>query len=274
MIWQVLSPLALLRFKLMNWIKLQKQIIQQFNLFLIALTFFTRIPIGWKIDFSQQKLNQASRYFSLVGWLIGFGCASVFWLSTQFFSVSIAVLISMLFGILLTGSFHEDGLADTCDGFGGGWEKEQKLAIMKDSRLGTYGAVALWFVLTLKYTSLMQVESVVIALLVAHPLSRTISAVMIFLLPYVMDDEISKIKPLAEKQSRSDLLFTLAIGALALLLVLDFVVIISVGLLLLVLFLKALFKKQIGGFTGDTLGATQQLAEIIIYLAIAMGSTS
>jgi len=249
---------------------LKNQIKQQLNLFLIALTFFTRIPVPWVIDFSQQKLNRASRYFSLVAWLVGLASASVFWLCEQFFPLSIAVVIAMIFGVLLTGSFHEDGLADTCDGFGGGWEKQQKLTIMKDSRLGTYGAVALWFVLTLKYVSLMQVDSVVIALLVAHPLSRSISAIMISLLPYVMDDKRAKIKPLAEKQSRNDLLFSVAVGALALLLVLDSAIAIMVGLLVLVLFLKALFKQQIGGFTGDTLGATQQLAEIIIYLAIVM----
>lgn len=247
---------------------------QQFNLMLIALAFFTRIPVSNKVDFSQENLNRASRYFSLVGWLIGGICAAIFLSVNLTLPVNIALLISMLMSILLTGSFHEDGLADTCDGFGGGWEKQQKLNIMKDSRLGTYGAVALWFVLMLKFFLLSELENqaelIVVSLLIAHPLSRSLSTSMIYCLTYVADEEQSKVKPLAEKQFFSDFTISLIIGCLGLFLITNaFTVIMS--LLLTFVLLRMLFLKQIGGFTGDTLGATQQISELVIYAAILVG---
>ncbi len=245
----------------------------QTNLFLIALAFFTRIPVGDKINFSQFNLNHASRYFSLVGWIVGGVSALVFILTLYLLPINIAVVLTMLFGILLTGSFHEDGLADTCDGFGGGWTKKQKLEIMKDSRLGTFGAVAIWFALALKLISLLSLaalgaEFVIIGTLVAHPLSRSVSTSVIFFLPYVNDEMNSKVKPLAEKQHLFDFGLSLIIGLFAMCLVLDIAILLTVSLIFTYCSLIWLFKKQIGGFTGDTLGATQQISELIIYLVL------
>ncbi|PHS18283.1 MAG: adenosylcobinamide-GDP ribazoletransferase [Kangiella sp.] len=244
----------------------------ELNLALIALTFFTRIPVSIKVDYSAEKLNQAGRYFSLIGILIGGLCALVYFIVSYFLSEPISLLLSMLFGILLTGSFHEDGLADTCDGFGGGWEATQKLKIMKDSRLGTYGAVALWFVLTLKFYLLLETPSIILALVIAHPLSRTLSTCMIYFLPYVTNEEQSKIKPLAEKLRSSDLVINSVIGITPLLLFSDLTLMGSVKVLLILtgLFfvLKRIYIKQIGGFTGDTLGAAQQISELVIYILL------
>ncbi len=252
---------------------MNKQTLQnELNLMLIALAFFTRIPVSSKVDFSSEKLNHAGRYFSLVGYLIGGLCALVYYIVSSFLSEPMAIIISMLFGILLTGCFHEDGLADTCDGFGGGWKAEQKLKIMKDSRLGTYGAVSLWFVLTLKFYLLLETPSVILALLIAHPLSRSLSTSMIYFLHYVADEEQSKIKPLAEKLRSSDLLINIMIGIIPLLLLSDLTLISSASVLVvltgLFLVLKKLYIKQIGGFTGDTLGAAQQIAELVIYMLL------
>ena len=239
---------------------------QQFELLLIAIGFFTRIPVPMTLDFSQKKLNQASRYFSLVGWLVGGLCALCFWLLSLIVPDNIAILGSMLFSVLLTGCFHEDGLADTCDGLGGGWEKQQKLSIMKDSRLGTYGAVAIWMVLTVKYMTLVQIESLVIALLVAHVSSRALATALIFNLPYVSDEETSKVKPLAELLSAKELIINLGIAALSLLLVPELFLPLLLLLLAIFISLRTLYLKQIGGFTGDTLGAAQQISEVAIYL--------
>ncbi len=216
-----------------------------------------------------------------MGWIVGGACALVLLLINLILPVNIAIIISMLMGVLLTGSFHEDGLADTCDGFGGGWEKQQKLSIMKDSRLGTYGAMALWFVLTIKYVLLMELAElaeleilhpniVIIGLLIAHPLSRSISTSMIYCLPYVTDEEQSKVKPLAEKQFLSDFSISLIIGGIGLFFISNVITII-ISLLVTFILLRLLFIKQIGGFTGDTLGATQQISELIIYAAILVG---
>ncbi|MET1256210.1 adenosylcobinamide-GDP ribazoletransferase [Aliikangiella maris] len=240
----------------------------QLNLFYIALGFFTRIPMPQNIDFDQQKLNQASRYFPLVGWLIGIICALSYWLFLPLFSNSIAILLSMLVSILLTGCFHEDGLADTCDGLGGGWTSEKKLSIMKDSRLGTYGAVAIWFALSLKWAILIQIEQTWLAFLVAHPLSRTVANGMIYYLPYVSDTDTSKAKPLAEKMNKRNWHISIAIGAGSLLLIPDLIIKMLLLLIALAIGISIYLKKQIGGFTGDTLGATQQLSELTIYMVL------
>ncbi|MCW8875865.1 MAG: adenosylcobinamide-GDP ribazoletransferase [Kangiellaceae bacterium] len=240
----------------------------QLNLFMIALGFFTRIPVPSNLDFSQNNLNRASRYFPLVGWLIGAICAFVFWVADQVFSLEVSVLLSMLASVLLTGCFHEDGLADTSDGFGGGWTTKQKLDIMKDSRVGTYGATALWFALTLKFFALTQIESVVVALLIAHPLSRGVSTALIYFLPYVTDIESSKVKPLAESNQKSDLFWGALTGLLALLFVGEFFWIVLLTISITGIISRAYLNKQIGGFSGDTLGAVQQVSELVVYLTI------
>ena len=179
----------------------------------------------------------------------------------------------MIISLLLTGCFHEDGLADTCDGLGGGWTTEQKLRIMKDSRVGTYGAAALWVSLTLKFVLLSQLLEPVLALIIAHPLSRIIPTLFIAVMPYVSDSDTSKAKPLAESGSWVDTAIAVGIGSVALLLVP--VGSGGVGMLLAVLFvvgvLSFLFlKKQLGGFTGDALGAVQQVSELALYLAMIL----
>lgn len=246
----------------------------QLNLVMIALTFLTRIPSPTPINFNQSSLNQASRYFPLIGFLVGLITASIYWIFAKFLPSDIAILISMITSLLLTGGFHEDGLADTCDGLGGGFDASRKLSIMKDSRIGTYGSLAIWSVLSLKFLLLSHMQDVVIALLVAHPLSRTVSTVIIPLLPYVQDAELSKSKPLAESQHTRDWAIALLIGSLSLLMVTHLALLIVIVLIILIILARTFLLRQIGGFTGDTLGALQQVAEIIIYTLIVAGSAS
>jgi adenosylcobinamide-GDP ribazoletransferase len=269
---------------------------RQLNLFLIALAFFSRIPVSAKVDFNQQNLNHASRYFSAVGFLIGSLTAASIYLLHFILPLELCLLLSMLLSVFLTGCFHEDGLADTCDGFGGGWKTQQKLEIMKDSRLGTYGATAIWFALSLKFYLLLQIAQsnfilLLVALVISHSLSRWISTAIIYLLPYVSDSKQSKSKPLAEKLQTKDLIINSLIALLTLvllLLLLAFVGLNSLkefmtlmGLIKLSGFIitaailsgiimRHIMRKQIQGFTGDTLGATQQVSELMIYLSIIM----
>lgn len=258
----------------------------EINLFWLALGFFTRMPIPSSVTFSQQQLNHASRYFALVGLMIGGLTALVFFLVSSISSVPVALVISMGFGFLLTGGFHEDGLADTADGFGGGWTTQQKLSIMKDSRIGSYGSLALWFVLTLKFLLLSDIAFisahttithpitlVMIALIAAHTLSRTLATIIMRWLPYVSDSDQSKSKPLAEHNSRTDRNISLATGFIAITLLagcfsLLHALIVLVALVIFLALMIKLLKKQIGGFTGDTLGASQQLSELTIYMAL------
>ncbi len=255
---------------------------KQLNLFLIAIGFFTRIPVTKELDFSQQNLNQASRYFSLVGWLIGVICALVFYVMSLWMPISISILVSMTIGFFLTGGFHEDGLADTCDGLGGGWTVDDKLKIMKDSRIGSYGSLALWSILSLKFFLLLEIAKVDLifstlniygAILIAHPLSRSLSTALIYVLPYVTDGDLAKVKPLAESSRISDLLINLFVGCIGLLLldgIFWFVVLSQLGLFV---FLRWFFNRQVKGFTGDMLGAAQQLSEVLAY-AVVLSSLS
>ena len=116
---------------------------KELHIFFTALMFYTRIPCPKNINHHPDYLNKASRYFPLVGWIVGGISFLIFYMTSFLFSVEIAVLLSMITGVLVTGAFHEDGFADVCDGFGGGWTKEKILMIMKDSAIGAYGAIGL-----------------------------------------------------------------------------------------------------------------------------------
>ncbi len=246
----------------------------QLELFFTALGFFTRIPVPAWVPWSPERLNHAARYFSLVGWIVGAVGAAAFWALSWVLPISLAVLLSVAITIRLTGAFHEDGWADTCDGLGGGWDKLQVLTIMKDSRIGTYGSAGLILMLLAKIFALVEIgaagpAAVVIALLVAHPLSRLTSTSLLHTLDYVREDELAKAKPLARQLTPRELALAAAFGLLPLLLL-------PIGTTVLVLALVTattvwvarLFKRRLGGYTGDCLGATQQLTELACYIAI------
>ena len=251
----------------------------ELSLFFIAMGFFTRIPMPTWIEVDNVSLNKANRYFALVGVLVGIISAIVYALSIQILPMSISILFAMFSSIIVTGAFHEDGLADTADGFGGGWTIADKLRIMKDSNIGTYGAVTLILTLVLKFTVLFELakisESLVIpALILAHCLSRLVSASIIFTDNYVSESETSKSKSLAKKQSLNDLLILLLTGVLALILSnTGASIVLIMGLIILRYLLVLFFRKQIRGYTGDTLGATQQISELLCYL-ILVGTLS
>lgn len=254
--------------------RLHHQLVYQWQLFLIALGFFTRIPVPPSPLYEQGGLQQASRYYGLVGLLVGGVSAAVYWLASWLWPESVAILLAMATGMLITGGFHEDGLADSWDGFGGGWSPEQKMAIMKDSRLGTYGALALVMALLLKYQLLVSLAAItpslmVVSLLVAHCLSRVVSVSLIFDQPYVRDTDSSKVKPMTREQSLTELVILLMSTLLCLwLLPLFLCGVLVLTLLCLRWGLVLWFKQQLGGYTGDTLGAVQQIAELGCYLVL------
>ncbi len=240
------------------------------TLLLLAVSFFTRIPVRLPTEITPAQLNKTSRYFAVVGLLVGLICSLVYLVSVEYLPKSLAVLIAMAVSLLVTGAFHEDGWADVWDGFGGGWSIEQKLNIMKDSRLGTYGAAALFIILLLKFQSLMALVSPVMALILANTLSRVVATSLIYDMPYVALDASSKVKPLAQHLSSNSLIILLITG---LVVSLWFLPLVECFLLLVILFVfRALlafwFTRQLGGYTGDCLGAAQQSSEIVIYLSL------
>lgn len=246
----------------------------QIELFFTALGFFTRIPVPASIPWSPERLNHAARYFPLVGWVVGATGALAYTLFVAFLPATLAVLLSMAVTIRLTGAFHEDGWADTCDGFGGGWHPEQILTIMKDSRLGTYGTTGLVLMLGAKAAALIALAehgalAVCVALFAAHPLSRLASTSLIHTLDYVREDEQSKAKPLARRLEPGELVLATVFG-LAPLLLLGFGAAFAalIATVPVTLYCARVFKRRLGGYTGDCLGATQQLTELAGYLGI------
>ncbi|WP_136481864.1 adenosylcobinamide-GDP ribazoletransferase [Cognatitamlana onchidii] len=244
---------------------------KEIQIFLTAVMFFTRIPCPKWVNHEPEFLEKSSKYFSLVGMVVGAIGALVFIVSQFIFSIELSVILSMVATIYATGAFHEDGFADVCDGLGGGWTKERILLIMKDSRLGTYGAVGLGLILGTKYLALVEMPEFYLPLIIisGHSLSRFIATTLIFTHPYVRDTEDSKAKPAAKTMSWYSLLISALFGVLPLVFFqrpLVFLVIIPCYLSKM--FLAAKFKKWLGGQTGDCAGATQQLSEVIFYLSL------
>jgi len=245
----------------------------QLQLFLTAIQFYTRLPLPstW-IAYSSSQLSPATRYFPLIGWLVAGSAGLVFIISIQFWNFTIAVLLSMVASVLVTGAFHEDGLADMCDGLGGGWSAEQVLTIMKDSRVGTYGLVGLGLVLALKAATLstMPPAQIVLALWVGHSVSRLSAVAIIATFPYARADATSKVKPVAQQLSWTTLIIAGILGSLPLL----WLPWLTIGLIILTVagltaYLGWVFQRRLGGYTGDCLGATQQLNELACYLVLA-----
>ena len=269
--------------------------------FLLAVQFFTRIPItgslaAW-VGFSPTMLRASAGHFPGVGVLVGAVAAAVYALlvalvpDTAFTSL-VAAALSTVTTVLLTGGFHEDGLADVADGLGGSYDKDRALEIMKDSRVGAFGAMALVLVLLAKVALVALLGSVdgapegfdaapfkgwyvCSALFAGHVVSRTLPLLLIYWLPHVGDVAASKSKPLADQISLNSLFIAFAWCFMAIALILwaqaatDLIVACSFAFIAL-LWMHRLFKRRLQGFTGDCLGATQQVCEIAFYLGLAI----
>jgi len=244
---------------------------EQINLFLTAVMFYTRIPVPKSLSFSNERLNRATLYFPLIGWLVGVIGAAVFYGAVQVLPKELAVFLSMMATIFVTGAFHEDGFADFCDGFGGGYTREKIFTIMKDSRIGTYGTVGLIGLLGTKFLALQSIPAMAIplVLIAGHAFSRLMPVLVIFTTNYSRDDETSKIKPIGKQGKKSDLLLAVIIGLFPLVFFVWHFMVVVVGLsLIITLLFKKYIERKIGGYTGDCLGALQQIIEVVFYLCI------
>ncbi len=253
---------------------------RELEYFFAALRFLTRLPVPAWVGHSSEQLNHAARYFTLVGAIVGAIGGGVTWAAAQALPGNIALLLGMAATLLATGAFHEDGFSDSVDGFGGGWEKLRILEIMKDSRVGSFGAIAITMILLTKFVALQQLlprlklDGLVAALIAAHALSRLASTSLLCLLDYVREDELAKSKPLARKLSMAEWSCAAVFGLapLGVLLALDVApakVLIALALVVATTFYaRRYLLKHLGGYTGDCLGATQQVAEIAVYLGL------
>ena len=271
--------------------------------YLLALQFFTRIPVAGRlahwVGFSPAMLRASAAHFPGVGWLLGIVQALLGVLLLRCLPAGpqtplVVASLGCVVGLLLTGAFHEDGLADVADGLGGSYDRVRALEIMKDSRVGAFGAIAVAMALLLRVALLAQLASLgpavlVCSLFLAHVTSRSWPLCTIRLLVHVGDVAGSKSKPLADQISGSSL-FVAALwcgtavalsGLLATYCTTGAVYLGHAAWLALVLgggLGSALawlwswrwFARRLQGFTGDCLGATQQVCELAFYLGVLL----
>jgi adenosylcobinamide-GDP ribazoletransferase len=248
---------------------------KEIRYFFTALMFFTRIPCPPSTDHSEEYLNKSRKYFPLIGWIVGGVAALTFWASSFVFSTPISIVLSIIASVWTTGAFHEDGFTDVCDAFGGGWTKAQILTIMKDSRIGAYGVVGLALLLLLKFLSLVEIanngsKALIISLICAHALSRFVASTFVHTHDYVQDLDVSKSRPIANSRlSWSEMAYSFLFAITPFLLFQNYWALAAFPVAYLSkIYLGYYFKKHIGGYTGDCLGATQQVSEVLIYLTL------
>jgi len=241
----------------------------------ICLGVLTRLPVYIGASPEDFSISEASRFFPIVGALVGLIAGLVLWLGSWLdFPSVILALFALLVMTGITGALHEDGLADTFDGLGGGTTREQKLAIMRDSQIGSYGVMALLFSFGLRWAALTEIteigiDAAIYALIAASAASRAALPGIMHYIPIAREDGLSAG---AGKPSFDRAMVAILIGIAFLLFLLGFrTSIVSLGLAVLVTGLFVYFvATRIGGQTGDVLGATQQIAETTILLAIVM----
>lgn len=254
---------------------MNSKIRQELDYFLSGLSFYTRLPCPSSVVYRPENFNKSRKYLPLIGLLVGLVAAVVYFLSSLVFPSSVSILLSMIMTVYLTGAFHEDGFADSCDGFGGGWDKSQVLTIMKDSRVGTYGVVGLFLMLGLKFCVLLELQQrsttfLLLGLLCGHSLSRLMASLIMQRYTYVSAVSTSKSQSVTSmKLSRSEILLSAIPAIIFLVIVWRFSFFLAVVVMSIVtLLLGQYFKQRIGGYTGDCLGAVQQTSEVVFYLVV------
>ena len=250
----------------------------ELRLFFTALQFFTRVPVPAWVGFAPEWLNHCTRYYPLVGVLVGASGAAVYALGVQAWPPAVAAVLCIAATIYITGAFHEDGWADACDGLGGATSRERAFEIMKDSRIGTYGTVGLVLMLGLKLATLASMSdtrAVAAALIVGHTMSRFCSAALIWRMDYAKEE--GKAKPLGHRMSTPEFAmaactagFVWLVAGLIGWLSWSSLVAAALAAAAASFWMARVFKRRLGGYTGDCLGACQQLSEACFYSGVLL----
>ena len=244
---------------------------------LATLIFFTRLPFWRILDVPAEDFKRVVPRWPVVGWLTSLVMVLVLWVTSKVLPLTVAWILALLVRLILTGCLHEDGLADFFDGFGGGVTRERKLAIMKDSHIGTYGVIALivYFALMLQLPSTLSRETLCLMVLCGDCWSKCCAAQLINLLPYARTEETAKNKTVYERMKLGELLLCFFFGLAP-----SFVITLALGLLpvrllflllvplVVMLLLALLMHRKIQGYTGDCCGATFLLCELAFYLSV------
>ena len=247
-------------------------LVLQARLLICAVQFLTRLPTPALPDFQPDWITRAARFFPLTGQLVGVLCAVIWLAASRVWPGLPAAALAIGAGVLITGGFHEDGLADTADGLGGGQDRERRLTIMKDSRIGSYGALALGLVMALKIALLARLGpwAGAVTLVIVHGGARAASVTVMAALPYAGDIDAAKVRSAPRGVSFPEAAFALVTGFWPLIFLglpkaalAASLVVIAAGSMALVA------RELIGGVTGDVLGAVEQLCEAALLLAAA-----
>jgi len=243
---------------------------REYNALLLAVLFYTTFPIPTHcISFSDEAQQRSTKYLPLIGLAIGLLNASLFYLFHSALSLHLSIILSIVITIIATGALHEDGFADFCDGFGGGYTKDAILKIMKDSAIGTYGAIGLLCILSIKILLIAElpVKVIPLAILCVHSMSRISPIILIYTSNYV--SSAGKAVHLKQPLPVTHLLISLLFLIIpTLLLPWQHNLTALVVLLVTTTLFRGYVHKKIGGYTGDVLGALQQISEVVLYSSI------
>jgi adenosylcobinamide-GDP ribazoletransferase len=238
----------------------------------IAISLCTRLPIGPSTTVGDGEVARASWAFPVAGLVVGLFGAAIYWIAARAHVPPLpASALAIAATVMLTGAMHEDGLADTADGFGGGTTRESKLEIMRDSRIGTYGTCALILSLMLRWSALAEIAEprlVAVALIAAHVAAR---AVLPIVMSFVPPARVNGLSSTAGQPPQQSAAIALALGTICLLFSFGpsgaLVTLLALGLIGMLLTRLAI--RSIGGQTGDVLGALEQVGEAVIMLIAA-----
>ena len=244
-----------------------------------AIIFLTRIPVGGD-GYRDEDWRWSTGWFPIVGLLIGLLLAFIWWLCTPALTPWVVASLALGISQLITGGFHEDGLADTADALGGAYTTDKILIILKDSRVGAFGAMALFCVLLLRSALWVELaDNIVVSILLGQCLSRVVPIWLMVSLPYVTRTEAAKSR-LVTKAQMPQVTWATLCGGIALTLSFQYDLITELQALYVfsaMLFSYGLcywrFKSRLGGITGDFLGASQQISECAILMGLAWNST-
>lgn len=231
----------------------------------------TRLPVPRLHGFAEKWMERGVKYFPLTGAIVGAACGAILLAASSVWHGVLPALLTVAAGIAITGGLHEDGFADFFDSMGGA-TREARLAIMKDSRIGTYGALALGAGVAIKVFALsgLPLWVAAAAMAPAHAGGRLAAVAVLSLLPYAGGISAAKIKPLGRGVTRSDLGIAAALGMLPLLLLpLHFGLPAFAAGAVAVVIAAFAAKRMLGGYTGDVLGAVEQIFEIAFLLTAA-----
>ena len=242
------------------------------NEFNIALQFLTRLPVPAEVEHSDEAFARSARFYPAVGVVVGAIAAAVYCAACIFIPHNVAVVLGLLAAVVASGALHEDGLADTADGLIGGSDRERSLDIMRDSNIGAFGVIALIFAFAFKLLALSEVWfwDAIWAFLIAHTISRHAMVEVIGRYDYARASSPKFPRP---EVGGEDLtyarLWTLAALVVSVVMLGWWATLIGVALVALSVSGLAQFAaRKIGGFTGDTLGATQQVSEVAFLVGV------